>query len=170
MLELQVYDRGEEVVLEFEHSLLSLSKWEAIFKRPFLTSGPKSGPDMIDYYRCMLTSPKHDPDLVYRLSPEQLEKLERYINDPMTAAIAPPIDPDVPRHSGEIVTSDVIYYQMVALRIPFEAERWHLNRLQMLIAITAHRQKPPKKENRGALMSTWDKINKKNREYFNSEG
>lgn len=170
MLELTVFDRGKEVVLSFEHSLLSLSKWEARSHKPFLTSGPKSGPDLIDYYRDMLTSPEYDPDLVYRLFPEQLEQLGKYLSNPMTASVAPPPEPGTPRHTGEVLTSEVIYYQMVALRIPFEAQTWHINRLMMLIAIVSSRQTPPKKKSRGALLSTWDKINRQNREYFKSEG
>lgn len=169
MLELKVWDRTNEITLTFEHSLLSVSKWEAFFKKPFLTKSKKDPLDMIDYYRYMLTSPGHDPDLVYRLAPDQLDKLEKYISDPMTASVAPS-DPETGNQRPETLTSEIIYYQMVALRIPFEAQTWHLNRLMMLIAITANRQQPPKKESKTSFMSRWQEANQKNRERFKSNG
>lgn len=169
MLELKVYDHGDEIVLTFEHSLLSLSKWEAKTKKPFLTQAPKPAAEMIDYYRDMLTSPEQDPDLVYRLSPPQLHELELYISDSMSAQPLPPPDPDA-KKTREIMTSDIIYTQMVMLRIPFEAQTWHLNRLMSVIAHTAHRQQPPKKESKASALSRWQEINRKNRERFNSNG
>lgn len=168
MLELEVFDRGDKVVLQFEHSLLSLSKWEAKTGTPFLTRGPKSPQDLIDYYRDMLTSPEHDPDLVYRLSPVQLEQLGNYLSSTQSADSPP--EAEGSRHSGEVMTSDVIYTRMVLLKIPFAAESWHLNRLMILIAKVADAQTPPKKQSKNVLLSSWDKINRKNREYFKSEG
>lgn len=169
MLELKVYDRGNEVVLTFEHSLLSLSKWEAKTKKAFLSSREKDSEEMLDYYKTMLTSPEHDPDLVYRLSPDQMDRLAHYISDPMSADRLPD-NPDAGRRTGEVSTSDHIYMQMVLLRIPFEAQTWHLNRLMMLIAKTADAQKPPEKKKQGHLLNTWQTINEKNREFFKSKG
>lgn len=170
MLELKVYDRGTDVVLKFEHSLLSVSKWESIHKTPFLSSAGKTAHEMLDYYQCMLMSPEGSEDLIFRLSPEQMEALTEYMNSNPTASTPPTPEPTASRHTGEVITSEFIYYQMVALRIPFEAEKWHLSRLMMLIAITSDRQKPPSKKSKPALLSTWEKINQKNREYFNSKG
>lgn len=168
MLELKVWDRSNEITLTFEHSLLSVSKWEAFYKKPFLRSPPKSSEEMVDYYRYMLTSPELDPDLVYRLAPAQLEQLEKYMNDSQTASVAPS-DPDAPKTRSQ-VTSETIYYQMVALEIPFEAQTWHLNRLMMLIAITANGKQPPKKESKASFLSRWQEANKANRERFKSDG
>lgn len=169
MLEFTVYDRGNAVVLTFEHSLLSVSKWEAKYKIPFLTKSEKTQEQMLDYYRFMITSPELDPDLVYRLKPEETDQLLAHINDPMSAAIAPP--PPDGKKSSEVQTSDSIYMQLVLLRIPFQpTETWHINRVMMLIAKTAHAQQPPKKEKPGTLLSRWQDINKANRERFNSKG
>lgn len=168
MLALKVFDRGTTVVLTFEHSLLSLSKWEARTKKPYLTRGPKSTDEMIDYYRDMLTSPEHDPDLVYRLSPEDLDRLDKYINDPQTAGSFPP-ESEGSKH-GEVVTSDTLYMQMTVLHIDFRAEAWHLNRLMMLIAKVAHAKTPQKKEDKRAALSRWSDINAKNRAFFKSKG
>lgn len=169
MLELEVYDQGNKIVLTFEHSLLSLSKWEAKTKRAFLDPSPKPSAEMIDYYQCMLTSPERAEDLVYRLRPEDLEALERYISDTMSAQALPPPDPDA-KKNRETMTSDIIYTQMVMLRIPFEAQTWHLNRLMSVIAHTAHRQQPPKKESKSSALSRWQEMNRKNRERYQSEG
>lgn len=168
MLKLTVHDRGNPIVLGFEHSLLSLSKWEARTKQPYLTRGPKSSADQIDYYRDMLTSPEHDPDLVYRLSPGQMEELDKYINDPMTAGVFPQQEAG-PKY-GEVVTSDTLYMQMVLLEIPFEAQTWHLNRLMLLIAKVSQAKTPPKKEDKRSALARWAETNRKNREFFKSKG
>ncbi len=168
MLSLKVFDRGTPIVLTFEHSLLSLSKWEARNKKPYLTRGPKSSDEMIDYYRDMLTSPEHDPDLVYRLSPEDLDRLAKYINDPQTAATAPTQEGGS-RHS-EVVTSDTLYMQMTVLHIDYRAEAWHLNRLMMLIAKVAAAKTPPKKEDKKTALSRWSDLNERNKRFFKSKG
>lgn len=168
MLVHKVYDRGNEVVLTFEHSLLSLSKWEAKTKKAFLATAQKPSDEMIDYYQCMLTSPEHAEEMVYRLDPAQLDSFEAYINDPQGAGHYPPTDDSPP--SRERITSDTLYMQMVILEIPFEAQTWHLNRLMMLIAKVSHAKAPPKKENRGSWMARWQEANQKNRERFNSNG
>lgn len=169
MLELTVNDQGKEIALQFEHSLLALSKWEAKSKRPFMVARQKTNAEMLDYYQCMLTSPEHDPNLVFRLKPSQMDELLEYIQDPMSAATAPP-DDGTQKRRHEDMTSDTIYMQMVLLRIPFETQEWHVNRLMMLIAKTAHAQQPEKKEPKGNLLSRWQEINQRNREHFKSKG
>ena len=169
MLKQKVFDRGTEIVLTFEHSLLSLSKWEARTHQPYLTRGPKSSGDMIDYYRDMLTSPEHDPDLVYRLSPDQMDEITRYINDSQTASTVD--QDDTGKKPRETVTSETLYMQMVVLEIPFEAETWHLNRLMMLIAKVSNAKAPDKKEkDKGKMLTAWDAMNRRNRERYNSKG
>ena len=39
--------------LILEHSLLSISKWESKWHKPFLVNDTKSVDEMIDYIRCM---------------------------------------------------------------------------------------------------------------------
>jgi hypothetical protein len=162
VLELKVRDGEREVVLQFEHSLHSLSKWEAEHKKPFLSTTTKTATEMINYFQDMLLS--GDPDLIIRLSPQQLDDLANYINETQTASSVPPDDSK--KGTPEIVTTELIYYWMVALKINWEAQHWHLSRLMMLINITNYKQQPEKKRSTRELLSDWKAIQAKNRERF----
>lgn len=169
MLELKVIDGEHEVVLEFEHSLLSLSKWESKHKKPFLASTAKKHEEMIDYFGDMLVTPGVSPTLVYRLPPEQLDALTDYINESRTASSVPK-DNDS-KGVVEIVTSELIYYWLVALEIPFHpVETWHLTRTMMLIQITNFKKQPPKKRNPRELLNDWASLNQRNKERFGTTG
>lgn len=171
MLELSVGRPAEKTVLRFEHSLLSLSKWEAKYNKVFLGREQKTQDEMMDYYQMMLLSPEVDTNLVYVLSPAQFEEITHYINKLPGPTAPPPPDPDAPRHTGEIVTADIIYMRMTLLRIPWQpAETWHLNRLMLQIALVADAQKPPKKENKSGLMQKWSDLNERNKQFFKSNG
>lgn len=171
MLELTVTSNGEKVVLQLEHSLLSLSKWEAKTRQAFLGSAQKTSAQMVDYYRTMLLSPEVDPDLIYTLTPAQQDEITAYINSTPSATAPPAPDPDAPRHTGEQLTSDIIYMQMTMLRIPWHpAETWHLNRLLLQIALVADKQKPPKKEKPAGLLQKWQDLNEANKKFFKSDG
>ena len=171
MLELTVGTIGEKTVLQFEHSLLSLSKWEAKYMKAFLGRVLKSHDEMLDYYRMMLLSPEANADLVYTLSPTQFDEIGNYINTMPTPTKSPSPDKDTPRFTGEIVTADVIYMRMTLLRIPWQpAETWHVNRLMLQIALVADAQKPPKKQSTAETLQTWTNINEQNKKFFGSEG
>lgn len=167
MLELKVRDGEREVVLQFEHSLRSLSKWEQKTKKPFMATPTKTSEDMIDYFQCMLLNPEDGLDMVYRLSPEQLDDLTNYINDPMTASSVPPDDS---KKVPETVTSELVYYWMTALKINWEAQDWHFNRLMMLIQITNFKSQPEKKRSKADLYKQWRETQAKNKERFGIEG
>lgn len=172
MLELTVIDGDTEVVLSFEHSLLSLSKWESKYKIAFSTSRQKPHSEMLDYYQFMLTVPGVDPNLVYRLSPEQMDNLTNYINESRTASSVPK-DTSPAKGSTETVTSELIYYWMMGLKIPFNpAETWHLSRLMMLIQIASFKQQPEDKKKRplGKIMSEWRVENDRRKAEYNTSG
>lgn len=120
--------------LKLEHSLVSISKWESKWKKPFLSEESKSPAEFLDYIRCM-TINQDVPDEAYALlGHENIKKIEAYIMDPATATTV------VDRRKGrtgknEIPTSEVIYYWMVSNGIPFECEKWRLNRLITLIKV-----------------------------------
>lgn len=166
MLELKVYDRGREIVLKFEHSLRSLSKWESKYKKPFLVD-KHTADEMIDYYQCMLLNKKADPNLVFRLSPEQLEAVGKYINTSQTASSVPR---DAGKPSEEQVTSELVYYWMGQLEINWEAQDWHLSRLMMLIQITNYKKQPPKKQRASDIRDKWLAANAKRKKELNSNG
>lgn len=170
MLELKVIDGEREVVLQFEHSLLSLSKWEEKHKKPFLATASKKHEEMVDYFQEMLLTPGESPTLVYRLSPQQMDALTDYINEQRTASSVPE---DKKSGNGvvEIVTSELIYYWLVALEIPFQpAETWHLSRLMMLVKITGFKKQPPKKRNPRELLNDWRELDRRNKERFGTTG
>lgn len=167
MLELKVHDGEEQVVLQFEHSLRSLSKWEEKNKKPFLDSTSKSSVNMIDYFQDMLLTDV-DPTIVYKLTAEQLDQLLKYVNETRTAS-------SVPKSAGgkpnvEVVTSELVYYWMVALKINWEAQDWHLTRLMMLIEITNYKSQPEKKKTQAEQMQDWYAMNEANKKRFNIDG
>lgn len=168
MLELKVLTEDKIVTCRFEHSLLSLSKWEAIHKKPFLNERAKTPSEMISYYECMLVAPANR-DLVVMLTPEQMDEMGKYINDSRTASSVPDLDTPQ-RGPRETVTSELIYYWMVGLQIPFEAEKWHISRLLMLIRITNFKQQPAEKQDKQKLWARYREMNERNKEKYNTSG
>lgn len=168
MLTLTVQNDQQQLELKFEHSLLSLSKWEARTKKPWLSRDPKSPGQLMDYFQDMLLPPEDDPDLVFLLKPEQMEALVNYIGDSQTASSVP--DDGKKEFNPEVITSELIYYWMVAMKIPFQpAETWHLNRLMMLIQITNFKNQPPKKRSASDVMADWYAKNKEQKKRLGIE-
>ena len=120
--------------LKLEHSLVSISKWESKWKKPFLTPEPKTPAEFKDYIRCM-TINQDIPDEAYELMGyDNVKKIEEYIMDPATATTV--TDRRKSKGGkGETPTSELIYYWMISNGIPFECEKWRLNRLITLIKI-----------------------------------
>jgi hypothetical protein len=169
VLELKVHDGDREVVLQFEHSLLSLSKWESKTRQAFLTTRQKTPDEMIGYFQDMLLPPANNPNLVYGLSPTQIEELTNYINNSHTASSVP--DEVASRYNPETITSELIYYWLVAMQIPFHpAETWHLSRLMMLVQITNFKNQPPKKRKASEVYSEWRRENERRKKMFNTNG
>lgn len=155
-------------VLQFEHSLLSLSKWEARTKKAFMATHTKSNEDMIDYYGDMLMTPGVRAEVIYELPPQVLTDLNDYINDSQTAAKAPESDA---KGSAGVVTSDLIYSWLVLSKIPIHpTETWHLNRVMMLINLVQAAHQPPKKKSRGERLAQWAATNEANKKFFKSKG
>lgn len=135
----------KETELVLEHSLLSVSKWEAKWKKPFLVDHALDTDEkVLDYIRCMTITPqKPDPNLYLCLSEANIKEIIDYINDPMTATWFKDTKKKKPV-SKEILTSEVLYWQMIALNIPIEFQKWHLNRLTTLIRVCNAKNNPEK--------------------------
>jgi len=135
----------EARTIELEHSLVSLSKWEQKWKVPFLGNKNLTPEHIIDYVRCMCLTPDVPPEVFSALSyaPETAKQVNDYIADTMTATWFNEHGPK--KSSSEAVTSEVIYYWLVALTIPFETQHWHLNRLLTLIKVANIKNDPKKK-------------------------
>lgn len=121
--------------LQLEHSLLSLKRWEAKWHKPFLSSD-KNKEEMLDYIRCMTLTSNVDPNLYRRIPVSEMEKIKDYISDPMTATTIQDASGKYgARKRPEIITAEVIYYWMIALQVPPEYQKWHLNQLLTLIQV-----------------------------------
>lgn len=158
----------KEQTLQLEHSLVSLSKWESKWCKPFLSKNDKTNEETIDYIRCMTLTKNVDPDVYYCLTQENVKQIHDYIEAPMTATT---FSKDQKRStSREIITSELIYYWMIALTIPPEYEKWHLNRLLTLINVCNIKNAPPKKRSTRDIMSRNAALNAARRKQLNSKG
>lgn len=158
----------KEQQLSLEHSLVSVSKWEAQYRKPFLSDKPKSYEETAAYVKCMTVTQNVKPE-VYRYIPDEiLLKINRYIEDPMTATW---FREEKSSETGkEIITAERIYYRMIALGIPFECEKWHLNRLLTLIKVCSEESKPKKKLSTGEIYSRNSALNAERRKQLASKG
>lgn len=129
--------------LQLEHSLLSISKWESKWLVPFLSKENKTTQQILDYIKCMTITQNVD-DYVYNAIPQsEISKITEYINAPMTATT---FSNNSNKKNTEIITSEIIYYWMIASNIPMECQKWHLNRLLSLIKVCSIKNNPDKKK------------------------
>lgn len=155
--------------LKLEHSLISISKWESRWLKPFLTKEKKTQEELLDYIKCMNTNPVQDTDVVQYLSANELNKIIDYIDSPMTATTVTFFDEKKPKTKVETVTSELIYYWMISAEIPFECEKWHINRLFALLKICSAKNAPKKKMTKDMAQSQ-AALNAKRRANLKSRG
>jgi len=156
-------------VLTMEHSLLSISKWEATWKKSFLSTKDKTDEEYLDYFKCMTISNKVDPLIYSCLSEQNIEDIVEYIDDTHTATVISSNRP--PTNRNQIVTSELIYYWMIANNIPTEYEKWHLGRLMTLIRICAIKNNPKSnKMSRSAILQQNRSLNAARRAKYNTKG
>lgn len=177
MLELEIDVDGTTEILEFEHSLVSLSKWESIHRRPYFRrqhDDPMTESEIESYFECMLVSGREHVKLLSKLTEEDKLALILYINSDMTATTITELDkknekPGKAKH----VTSEVIYYWMVAFKIPQAYENWHLSRLMTLVRICVVEAEPEKKatpEQQRATAESFRELNERRRRESGSNG
>lgn len=160
----------EPRTLRLEHSLIALSKWESKWCKPFLTSSKtqkRTPEEMIDYIRCMSLD-EIEPEDLLGLTQSDLNKISEYISLPMTATTFRD-DPNA-RPSREVVTAEIIYYWMITLGIPFECQKWHLNRLMTLIKVCSIKNAPEKKMSKKQMLSQRNALNSARRRQMNTRG
>lgn len=164
----QEFLSGSEQTLQLEHSLVSLSKWEAKWNKAFLSKREKTNEETIDYIRCMTITQNVDPNVYYRLSQENIQQIDDYIGAPMTATYFR--DDKIMGQSRDTVTAELIYYWMIALNIPFECQKWHLNRLFALIKVCSIKSGPQKKMSKAEIARQQSAINAARRKKYNTKG
>lgn len=164
----QEFVSSKEQILQLEHSLVSLSKWESKWCKPFLTNQTKTYEETVDYIRCMTLTQNVNQNVYSFLTNSNIEQINKYIEAPMTATYFS--DNKRGGSNREQVTSELIYYWMVALNIPFECQKWHLNRLLTLIRVCNIKNQPPKKMSRRDIMSRNASLNAARRRQLNTRG
>lgn len=165
--ELGFHYRGG-VPLQLEHSLASLSKWEAIYEKPFLGENEKTDEEIQGYIECMIMSPVVPPNVLEMLSQENYEQINAYINKKHTATWFN--ENGKGPSSREVITSELIYFWMMSAGIAIECENWHLNRLLTVIKIHGVKNSKPKKMSKSQMLSERRALNAARREQYNTTG
>lgn len=164
-----VQTKGQRIQLE--HSLISLSKWEAKWHKPFMSQSQndKTNEEILDYIKCMTLTPNVDPVVYLSIAMDKqlMESINKYIQDPNTATT---IKHQKGGKTKEIVTSELIYYWMIDLGIPFECQKWHLGRLLTLIEVCSIKNTPEKKMSKMDTLSQNKNLNALRRAKAKSRG
>lgn len=158
----------DETILSLEHSLISISKWESRWQKPFLSKDKKTQEETVDYIRCMTLTRNLNSAVYNGLTQENYKAIDEYISSPMSATWFR--EDSASKRSSEQITSELIYYWMVALGIPFECEKWHLNRLLTLIRICNIKNQPTKKHSKREIMNQNAALNAARRAQIRSKG
>jgi len=162
------FTNAEGFVLELEHSLVSLSKWESLYEKPFLSKEKHTDQEVIDYIRAMILNDNYPEEVIERISKENFEQVHAYIDAKMTATWFTE-NKNEPK-SREIITAELIYYWMIKLNIPIEFERWHLNRLFTLIKVFNLKDGKQRKMSRSEILARNREINAQRKSEFGTSG
>lgn len=149
--ELQEFIYTKDITLHLKHSLVSLTRWEQHYKRRFLDDGPKNEEEYRFYIQCMTLNKDVDPLVYTVLQEDDIKKVTDYLHDSMTATTLPKQNNN--RSNSEKLSSELIYYYMSALNIPFECEKWFLNNLIILISIASIKNNPQEKKSKPSWSS-----------------
>ncbi len=152
---------------DLEHSLVSLSKWESIHQKPFLSDGEKTTEEYLSYLRAMLLRPDVPEELLSRMTEENWAEINAYVNSPQTATIIRQRKKPGPK---KIITSELIYSWMVGFNIPFECQHWHLNRLLTLIQVCGLNNSKPEKMSREEAIAEQRRLNAERKARLGTSG
>jgi hypothetical protein len=166
--ETNTFENLEGGIFDLEHSLISLSKWESKYQKPFLSSDDKTSEEFFGYIKCMVLNDNASLDDFYRISETDIIRIQEYIDSSQSATTFG----SMPNRYGpsEIITSELIYYWMVAFNIPFECQNWHLNRLFALIRICNIKNSPPEQMSRAELAQRNQELNAQRRAQLGTKG
>lgn len=168
-------DRFETIkgtTFKIEHSLVAIAKWEAKWHVPFLDDKTEKTNEMIiDYIKCMTISQNVNPNVYNHLPTEVLQEINDYIDNPMTATwFNDQKEGKGKGRTGEVVTSELVYYWMIAQNIPPEYDKWHFNRLMTLIRVCSEKNAPQKKMSKRDILSNNKRLNAARRKAMSSKG
>ena len=175
-MEPELYDEVKEEfippkykTLRLEHSLVSISKWESKWCRAFFSKTEMSDEEIVDYIRCMTITQNVEPEVYDHISSSNVEEIRAYIEAPMTATYFSKAE-EQRGPNRDTITSELIYYWMIALNIPVKFEKWHINRLIALIHVCNIKNQPNKKMSKRDLASRNRALNASRRQKLNSKG
>lgn len=162
------FTRTELFRLELEHSLVSLSKWESKFEKPFLGEGEKTQEELLWYIEAMHTGENLPVDWAQKLENSDIAAINEYLNAKMTATWFV----DVPGRPAkkEVITAEIVYYWMISLNVPHEFQNWHLNRLLTLIRVINEKNSPPKKMSREEIIARNRALNEERQRKYKTTG
>ena len=163
-----VFIKTKEQKLQLEHSLVSLSKWESKWCKPFLYTDNKTYEETLDYIKCMTITQNVDPSTYNYLSKENIEQINNYIHAPMTATTIS--NQKKGKINNEIITAELIYYWMTVFNIPFKCEKWHINRLITFIQVCNVKNQPSKKQNTSDIITSQAALNEERKKKLNTRG
>lgn len=172
MLKLHVGMNGESELIKLEHSLFSLSKWEAEKEKPFFPSSPEatiSQEDMVDYFAYMILDRDDEEQVVRNMTADDFMKITEYINSSRTATTVREIQNRKPGPK-ENVSSELMYYWMISFSIPFECDKWHLNRLITLIRVCSVKNAKPEKKSAKQRAQEMRDLNEERKKKFGTSG
>lgn len=159
----------KEQILELEHSLVSISKWEAKWHKPYLETKNKTPEESIDYIRCMTLTENINSDIYYHLTRDNIDEIIKYINNSMTAAWF--VENNKSNKKSKVkITNELIYWQMITLGIPFECQYWHLNRLMTLIKVCNIKNQSGNKMSEREIIERNKALNEKRKKQWNTKG
>lgn len=166
--EKQIFTSTKDTKLQLEHSLISISKWESRWNVPFLENKKKTNEQTISYIADMVITRNFNPDILSGLTVQNYKDINEYINRSMTATTLP--EERKKGGTAETITSELIYYWMIALNIPWECQKWHLDRLLTLIRVCNIKNAPPKKMSRSEIGARNREINARRKAELGTKG
>lgn len=166
--EKQEFFNIKETTLQLEHSLVSLSKWESKWHKPYFSNDRKTTEETIDYIKCMTLTQNVNPEVYRCLTQENVNMITSYIDDPMTATTF--TEEKGKGGRSETITAELIYHWMIALNIPFECQKWHINRLLTLIRVCNIKNQPPKQMSKGEILRRQAELNARRKQQMNTKG
>lgn len=169
--EQQMFIYPNAIVLELEHSLVSLSKWESIWEKPFMGSEAKTTEETIGYIQAMCLTPDVPPEVFQTLDNDHYRQVDKYINAKMSATwFADPIGGPKGPAKREIVTSEVLYYWIFSAQIDVSVEHWHLSRLFTLLKVFNEKNAPPKNMKKADAAAQRRMLNEQRKSKLNTTG
>ena len=166
--EKQIFTNADSFTLRLEHSLVSLSKWESKYEKAFLGKEEKTPEEILDYVKFMILTPEVPSDIFDRFTQDNLNEINAYIESKQSATWFN--DQEKKSFRSEVITSELIYYWMIAFKIPWECQHWHLNRLFTLIRVCNIKQGSPKKMSRREIAERNRALNEQRRRELGTSG